>query len=241
MLIKESKCTGCGTCVIYCPVQAITIIENKAVINRDLCVECNVCYQNADCPGKAIKPERLKWPRVIRNPFSSVVATHKLTGVPGRGTEEMKTNDITNRFEHAELGVSIELGRPGVGTLLKHVEYFTLKLSKIGVEYEKDSPVTALLIDDQGHVNEEVKNERVLSAIIEFKIPSERLPEILRVIEKADEELHTVFTVGIVSRVMSDGTIPVIKTLEEQGFDVKPNAKINIGLGKRKAKEGTLT
>jgi len=237
MLIKESKCTGCGTCVIYCPVQAITIIENKAVINRDLCVECNICYQNADCPGKAIKPERLKWPRIIRNPFSSVVATHRLTGVPGRGTEEMKTNDITNRFEQNELGVSIELGRPGVGTLLKIIEYFTLKLSEIGVEYEKDSPVTALLIDEQGHMNEEVKKERVLSAIIEFKIPKERLPQILRVIEKADKELGTVFTVGIVSRVMSDGSIPVINTLEEQGFEVKPNAKINIGLGKRKVKE----
>ena len=237
MLIKESKCTGCGTCVIYCPVQAITLIENKAVINRDLCVECNLCYQNADCPGKAIKPERLKWPRVIRNPFSSVVATHRLTGVPGRGTEEMKTNDLTNRFEFDELGISIELGRPGVGTLLKNIEYFTLKLSEIGVEYEKDSPVTALLIDEQGHVNEEVKNERVLSAIIEFKIPTESLPKILRVIEKADEELDTVFTVGIVSRVMADDSIPVIKILEEQGFDVKANAKINIGLGKRKVKE----
>ena len=148
MIIKESKCTGCGTCVIICPVQAITIIESKAVINRDLCVECNVCYQNADCPGKAIKPERLKWPRVIRNPFSSVVATHRLTGVPGRGTEEMKTNDVTKRFQDDELGISIELGRPGVGTLLKNIEYFTLKLSEIGVEYEKDSPVTALLIDE---------------------------------------------------------------------------------------------
>jgi len=237
MLIKESKCTGCGTCVIYCPVQAITLIENKAVINRDLCVECNVCYQNADCPAKAIKLERLKWPRVIRNPFSSVVATHKLTGVPGRGTEEMKTNDITNRFELNELGISIELGRPGVGTLLKNIEYFTLKLSEIGVEYENDSPVTALIIDDQGHVNKEVKNERVLSAIIEFKIPAERLPEILRVIEKADEELDTVFTVGIISRIMEDNSIPVINSLEEQGFEVKPNAKINIGLGKRRVKE----
>ena len=236
MLIKESKCTGCGTCVIYCPVQAITLIENKAVINRDLCVECNVCYQNADCPGKAIKPERLKWPRVIRNPFSSVVATHRLTGVPGRGTEEMKTNDITNRFEYNELGISIELGRPGVGTLLKNIEYFTLKLSEIEVEYEKNSPVTALIIDKQGHINKEVKNERVLSAIIEFKIPPERLSKILRVIEKADKELDTVFTVGIVSRVMEDDSIPVINILEQEGFEVKPNAKINIGLGKRKVK-----
>lgn len=239
MLIKESKCTGCGQCVVYCPVQAITLIDNKAVINRDLCVECNICYQNADCPVKAIKLERLKWPRNIRNPFSSVVATHKLTGVPGRGTEEMKTNDITNRFEYDELGISIELGRPGVGTSFKNIEYFTIKLSEIGVKYEKDSPVTALLIDEQGHVNEEVKNERVLSAIIEFKIPTEKLNKILRVIEKADKEIDTVFTVGIVSRVMADDSIPVIELLDQQGFNVKPNAKINIGLGKITIKEDT--
>ena len=69
----------------------------------------------------------------------------------------------------------------------------------------------------------------------------DKLPTILRVIEKADKEIDTVFSVGVVSRVMENDSIPVIKTLEQQGFEVKLNAKINIGLGKRITKEESLT
>jgi len=231
MKINEHLCNGCGQCELICPVQAIQIIDNKARLDYEKCVECNVCYRNARCPVKAIRTTRLKWPRLIRNPFSDVISTHKLTGVAGRGTEEMKTNDITNRFEFGELGVSIELGRPGLGTKLANVELFTLKLSKIGVVYEKASPLSALIIDEVGHIKEDVKNEYVLSAIIEFKIPYEKLPEILRIIKDIENVIDTTFTVGIISRVTNDGIIPIVKNLEDKGFFVRSNAKINIGLG----------
>lgn len=233
MKIREDKCTGCGQCVTVCTVQAISIVNNKAVIDNELCVECDICYRNAECPVKAIKPTRLKWPRIIRSPFSNVIATHKLTGIPGRGTEEMKTNDVTNRFGIDEFGVSIELGRPGVGTRLKNIELFTTKLSQIGVEYEKMSPVTAILADDKVNIKDDIKDERVLSAIIEFKIPKNKINQVLQIIKEVEKEIDTVFTVGIVSRVMKDGSIPVIDILEHQGFKVNPNAKINIGLGQR--------
>jgi hypothetical protein len=39
--------------------------------------------------------------------------------------------------------------------------------------------------------------------------------------------------VGVISRVNEDGTIPVIPILEKEGFKVRPNAKINLGLGKK--------
>jgi hypothetical protein len=151
--------------------------------------------------------------------------------VAGRGTEEMKTNDITNRFGFGEIGVSIELGRPGVGTKLANVELFTLKLSKIGVTYEKASPLSALIIDEVGHIKEDVKNEYVLSAIIEFKISNEKLPEVLRIIKDIENVIDTTFTVGIISRVNDNGNIPIVKNLEDMGFFVRSNAKINIGLG----------
>ena len=105
MLIKQDRCIGCGQCVVICPVQAIKLNEdNKAFIDQDICVECSTCYRSANCPSKAIRKERLKMPRLVRNPFSDVVATHKLTGVPGRGTEEMKTNDVTRRIDNGEIG-----------------------------------------------------------------------------------------------------------------------------------------
>ncbi|NVM52088.1 MAG: 4Fe-4S binding protein [Candidatus Helarchaeota archaeon] len=233
MKIREDRCVGCGQCVTVCPVQAISIVDEKAVINIDLCVECSTCQRSADCPVNAIKFKRLKWPRLVRNPFSDVIATHKLTGIPGRGTEEMKINDITNRFGSNEIGISIEVGRPGVGTRLENVELFTIKLSKIGVDYEPNSPVSALFVDNQGHIKEEIKDERVLSAIIEFKVPTEKAPFVLQVIKEVEKKIDTVFSVGIVSRVMEDGTIPAMDLLTQNGFSVRPNAKVNLGLGRR--------
>ncbi len=232
MDIKTDVCNGCGQCVIVCPVQAIRMVDNKAVIDEELCVECSVCYRNANCPVNAIRMKRLKWPRVIRVPFSNVIATHKVTGVPGRGTEEMKTNDVTNRFNIEEIGVSIELGRPGIGTRLENIELFTTRLSKIGVTYEEKSPVTALIVDDKGHINQEIKEQRVLSAIIEFKIPDKKLPQILEVIRKVDKEIDTVFSVGIVSRIKDNNTKEIMNRVSQLGFQVRPNAKINIGLGR---------
>lgn len=232
MDIKTDVCNGCGQCVIVCPVQAITMVDNKAVIDEELCVECSVCYRDANCPVNAIRMKRLKWPRVIRVPFSNVIATHKVTGVPGRGTEEMKTNDVTNRFNIGEIGVSIEVGRPGIGTPLENIELFTTRLSKIGVTYEEKSPVTALMVDDKGHINEEIKEQRVLSAIIEFKIPEKKLPQILEVIRKVDKEIDTVFSVGIVSRIKDNNTKEIMNRVSQLGFQVRPNAKINIGLGR---------
>ncbi|MFX0030193.1 MAG: indolepyruvate ferredoxin oxidoreductase subunit alpha [Candidatus Hermodarchaeota archaeon] len=232
MEIKGDICNGCGQCIIVCPVQAIKMVEKKAVIDEELCVECSVCYRNANCPVNAIKMKRLKWPREIRIPFSNVITTHKVTGVPGRGTEEMKTNDVTNRFKFEEIGVSIELGRPGVGTRLKNIELFTTRLSKIGVFYEEKSPVTALLIDEEGHINEELKDHRVLSAIIEFKIPNKKLPQILEIVREIDKEIDTIFSVGIVSRIKDNNPEDIVNRMSELGFEVRPNAKINIGLGR---------
>lgn len=232
MIIKEDRCIGCGQCVIACPVQAIKLIDDKALIDRDLCVECSTCYRSANCPSGAIRKERLKMPRLVRNPFSDVIATHKLTGVPGRGTEEMKTNDVTGRIGIGEIGFSIEIGRPGIGARLGVAEKFTIPLAKIGVEFEKASPLTALLADDKGHLREDLKNEMVLSAIIEFKVPNEKTTEVLDLIKKLDKEIDTVFSVGVISRVMESGDIPVMNLLAERDFSVRPNAKINVGLGR---------
>ncbi|MFX1324133.1 MAG: hypothetical protein ACFE8N_04195 [Promethearchaeota archaeon] len=206
--------------------------RKKAFIDENLCVECSVCYRSAICSVNAIRMRRLEWPRKVRIPFSNVITTHKMTGVAGRGTEEMKTNDVTNRYNFGELGVSIELGRPGVGTKLRNIELFTTKFAEIGVTYEEKSPVTTLLVDDKGHINENVKDERVLSAIIEFKIPTEKLSRILGIIKEAEKEINTVFSVGVISRIKENNTAEILNQLSQLGFEVRPNAKINIGLGK---------
>ncbi len=50
--VTENKCTGCGTCLDVCPVEAIQIMNNHAVITMD-CIDCGACPRV--CPEGAIK------------------------------------------------------------------------------------------------------------------------------------------------------------------------------------------
>ncbi len=52
LFIDEKECTGCDICVPICPSQAISIINNKAVIDHNKCKECLLCMD--ECPANAI-------------------------------------------------------------------------------------------------------------------------------------------------------------------------------------------
>jgi formate hydrogenlyase subunit 6/NADH:ubiquinone oxidoreductase subunit I len=135
MLIDETKCTGCGLCVSYCPVEAISIIEREApavikgkerkkvsVIDFEECAECGVCRRSAGCPTAAIYQQELKYPRTIRSLMSDVLTIAEESQISGRGTEEMKTNEVTGRFKPGMTGVAIEVGRPITGARMYDVE-----------------------------------------------------------------------------------------------------------------------
>ncbi|MCL4424250.1 MAG: 4Fe-4S binding protein, partial [Firmicutes bacterium] len=70
MRIREELCIGCGSCLPYCPMRAITLPDGFAVINEEACVDCNVCYRAGVCPTDAIYMPELTWPRSVRNTFS---------------------------------------------------------------------------------------------------------------------------------------------------------------------------
>ena len=69
----------------------------------------------------AIVPDELTWPRVVRRAFSDPQVPHESTGIHGRGTAEVKTNDVTNRDRAAEAGFVVEFGRPGVGARFRDI------------------------------------------------------------------------------------------------------------------------
>jgi len=50
--VKRKGCTGCGTCVEWCPVNAIELREEKAVILPERCIGCGEC--SVVCPEKTI-------------------------------------------------------------------------------------------------------------------------------------------------------------------------------------------
>ena len=50
--VDLEKCTGCGSCVEVCPVDAITIEKDKAKIDQDECVECGTCLD--ECEAEAL-------------------------------------------------------------------------------------------------------------------------------------------------------------------------------------------
>lgn len=233
--IDQTKCLGCGSCFYACTVKAISMTEpkgqtgKKASVDLNNCVECGVCTREI-CPVDAISKVPLSYPRSIR--IISDPTIQKLTGLPGRGTEEAKTNDVTGRVKRGEVGVCIDVGRPGVGTHMREVQKIATALASLKIAFEKQNPSTALMQDpSKGLFKAEILNERVLSIILEFKCPLEMLPSVISKLREVEPQLNTVFSLGLVSRFDDSGSIEVMPTLEKLGITCRPNAKINVGLG----------
>lgn len=47
----KNDCQDCYKCVRHCPVKAIKIVDNSAMIVSDMCIACGTCYKV--CPAKA--------------------------------------------------------------------------------------------------------------------------------------------------------------------------------------------
>lgn len=237
MKIDPHQCKGTGACQPYCPVGAIATVEWEgrpvSEINQDECVECGVCQRSGVCPNDAIHQTELEWPRSIRSAFSNPTTSHRETNVGGRGTEEMKTNDVTGRFREGVAGVLVEMGRPGVGTRLRDLQKVTMAIAKLGVEFESRNPVTSLMSDQKtGQIREEILNEKVLSAIVGFMIENGRLKGSLEVLREVAHEIDTVFSLGLISKVGRDGEMGTVPIAKEAGFFPYPNTKTNVGLGR---------
>jgi len=50
--IDKEKCTGCGACVDVCPVDALKLEDDKAVVDPETCIDCGTCVD--ECPVEAI-------------------------------------------------------------------------------------------------------------------------------------------------------------------------------------------
>ena len=230
-VVNKAACSGCGRCVPYCPVAAIAVQDHTADVNLADCVECGVCFSFDICPEKALSAGELEWPRTLRAEFSSPCIIHKKTGISGRGTEEMKTNDLTNRYKDGDVGICIEMGRPGTGTTFRDIEKVAKAVLQVeGVVIEPMNPVVALMVDSTGKIREDILDEKILSGIIEVLLPLAKTREVLTVLQKVESEVDTVFSVGCVTKVAPDGSLPPLEIAKEMGIWVSPNCKTNMGI-----------
>jgi ferredoxin len=233
----------------------------RATINADECVECFTCYRGMSkehlnplmvrtvrrvaklfrfrfdpepdiCPTDAIVPEELGWPRIVRRAFSDPQVPHESTGIHGRGTAEVKTNDVTHRVKEGEAGFVVEFGRPGVGARFRDIQLITTALAKLGVEFEENNPVASLMSDrSRGLIREDILNEKILSAIVEVKAPAERVPAVLDSIRELAREVDTVISVGVSTRCDAAGNDLLGEMLEREGYPTY-RGKTNLGLGR---------
>jgi len=237
-------------------------VIKRATVNRDECVECYACYNGLSterlnpvlvrtirklfqiarlrfdpepdiCPTAAFEPEDLQWPRVVRRAFSDPRATHESTGVQGRGTEEVKTNDVTHRVQRGEVGFTIEFGRPGVGVWFRDIQKMTVALAKANVPFERKNPMTLLMSDvTTGVLKPDILNEKVLSAIVEIKVPVDRTEEVIRLVHEVEKDIDSVVALGVGTRCAENGEESVVAPiLERMGYRIE-RAKTNTGLGR---------
>lgn len=234
MYIEIETCTNCANCRLTCPVGAIQVDRSikHVVIDQDLCVECGVCYRSGICDSNSLIRPALAWPRTIRAALSDPLIVNPETRIPGRGTEEMKTNDITGRYRHGYLGIAAEMGRPGTGTSFVDIQKVSRALARHGIEFCPQNPITSLIINRDGDLNPEVLGERVLSGIIEFDVPLGDAPQVLDTLRQVSQEIDTVFSLDVISLVEPDGSVPMFPILEECGIVASPNGKNNMGLGR---------
>jgi ferredoxin len=237
-------------------------VIKRATVDRNECVECYACYNGLSterlnpvlvrtvrrlfqmarlrfdpepdiCPTSAFEPEDLQWPRVVRRAFSDPRATHESTGVQGRGTEEVKTNDVTQRVKRGEVGFTIEFGRPGVGVWFRDIQKMTQALAKANVPFEKKNPLTLLMSDvSTGALREDILDEKILSAIVEIKVPIERTEEIIHLVHEVEKEIDSVVALGVGTRCDDNGEENVVSPiLQRLGYKLV-RAKTNTGLGR---------
>lgn len=233
----------------------------RAVVDQDRCVECFACYRGLStenlnptlvrtvrrvfgwlrlrfdpepdvCPTAAIEPQELAWPRIVRRAFSDPLVPHESTGIHGRGTEEVKTNDVTHRVSEGEAGFTVEFGRPTVSARFRDISKITEALARAGVTFEANNPVTHLMTDIKtGRIREDIHEERVLSAIVETKTRMDQVPRVLQLVTEAAKTIDTIVSIGVSTKCDAEGNNELERVLDEEGF-VYWRGKTNLGLGR---------
>ncbi|GHS98488.1 4Fe-4S ferredoxin [Synergistales bacterium] len=237
-IINKDKCVGCKTCVKYCTVDAIHYIpeEKKCFVDPAVCAECYVCVRKKVCPKDAMETQELtNFYKQFQHVMSDPMENYGVTGVTGRGTEEVKTNDVTGRVKKGYAGFSIDMGRPGIGVYLRDAEKVAMAMAAAGLVFEspEKTPLSALMTDIKtGKINDDCLDYHLLSVIIEGNCTLDKMTDVFKALQKVEKEIDTVFSVGLILRVDENGEAPALKELDKLGIPQPHRGKVNVGLGR---------
>jgi hypothetical protein len=208
---------------------AISLGDETSSIDPNECTECGTCSREQICPADAIATVKLEWPRVLRETFSNPLAKHETTGITGRGTEGIKTNDGVTRYERGEIGVFIELGRPVLGARFTDVERVVKKFRAHGYEVIRQNPIAELIDDPKtGALKPEILDEKIISCVIELLIPNTAAGELMTMVRELATEVESIFSLSVALRADEEGGSDFEELFGPDVFRL-PNGKVNIG------------
>jgi hypothetical protein len=145
----------------------------------------------------------------------------------------MKTNEVTGRFREGQIGFGLEFGRPGIGCRLRETEPAIARFTALGISLEPNNPLTQLIEDPAtGKLRDDVRDEKVLSAIVEAVTPLSKAQDVLQAVADISQEIDTVFSLGIISTSHPNDEFPHLREMQKAGITPSINGKTNIGLGR---------
>jgi len=110
--IKAAKCTGCGECVRWCPRDAISLPEGRAVIDSSICIGCGECL--AVCRFDAVT---FNWKETHVN-LQEKIVEHAMGAVAGKEDHLLCLNFLTRVSRDCDCMKGFEAMAPDLGVLI---------------------------------------------------------------------------------------------------------------------------
>lgn len=151
----KNNCQDCYKCVRHCPVKAIKIEDNSAMIVPDLCIACGTCYKVCPAKAKQMRNDLIRAKHLVASgkdvyvslapswiaEFDGIsqeqmIAAIRRLGIRGvsetaLGAEEVSTN-IANILSNADNGLYLSTACPAcVEYIKKYLPDLTPNLTKV--------------------------------------------------------------------------------------------------------------
>ena len=113
-VVSDGLCTGCGTCVGICPLDAIQMVIHKSKgiyipeINEEKCNKCGICVDV--CPGRSVDFKSLNQQIFSRQPEDSILGNY-INCYTGHATDyDIRYNSASGGLVTALLVFALEEG-----------------------------------------------------------------------------------------------------------------------------------